>query len=219
MHEHEDLYYCAKKAVGNGQHLEAAQLYRKLAREVPADKQPLFWLLAAESHNDAGKVEDALADCRSAIARAPNSPKAWRTLGRILMEVGQKSEAKKALNKSLDLSSTTSAHLYLGQIYILDKNLNDAETHCREALSLSPSFDEAFYNLGLVLKLQGRTNEAVDAFQNAIHISPNYAIAFREIGGIQLGQGHFDEAEKNLKKCLSILPNDEKTLSLLAELP
>ena len=219
MDEYESLYRSAKEAATSGRHLDAAQLYRKVAVEVPPDKQAVFYLLASEAHDDAGETEEAMADCKSAIASDPNSAQAWRALGRQLMEAGQESEAKQALCASLDLFPSASTHIYLSQICIKTGNLIDAEDHCRKALSLSPEFDEAYYNLGLVLKFQGRTNEALDAFHSSVRISPDYAIAFREIGGIQLEQGYHIDAKQHLKKCLSILPHDEKALEFLDKLP
>lgn len=66
--------------------------------------------------------------------------------------------------------------------------LNDAETECQHAQSITSSFAELHFAFGQVRRKQGRTDEAIDLYKKALDIFPNYVDA------------HFGLAESYINK-------------------
>jgi Flp pilus assembly protein TadD len=181
-------------------------------------KRAIFYLMAANASEVANDFGQAIADCRSAIAIDPDSSKAWRSLGSALMDADQDEEAESALEKSIALLESRSAHIYLGCLHAKANRFDQAEWCFRSALKVDPAFDEAYYNLGCALAEQGRFDEAMTAFQSAIQLSPDYDIAHGQLGKLYLRDGNTIEASRHLHKCLEISPNDEVAIYLLKQL-
>jgi tetratricopeptide (TPR) repeat protein len=216
-----DLSEQAKRASDSGHYAESAMLYRKVVDLIPASDtwgRIIHYLSAAGAHLEARNYEEAIDDCRCAIASDPNSPIAWRWLGHAFMDGGRLAEAEGALKKSLALGATSTACEYLASLCIKDRNFGDAERYCRQALSLDPDFDEAYFNLGSSLWGQGRTDEALQAYQAACSLSPDYELAHREAGALLLDEGKFAAAETHLRKALALAPNDKRTIELMTRL-
>jgi tetratricopeptide (TPR) repeat protein len=211
----------AKRESDCGHYADAARLYRKVVDLIPfndVEWRVIHYLLAAGAHIDARNYEEAIDDCRCAIALAPNSHIAWRGLGRSFLDGGRLAEAESALKKSLALGATPTACEYLASICIKGRNFGDAERYCRQAITLDPDFDEAHFNLGSSLWGQGRTDEALEAYQAACNLSPDYELAHREAGSLLLGLSRYVEAETHLRKAIALAPNDERAIELMKRL-
>src|SRR5262249_14228404 len=151
----------------------------------------IHYLAAAQAHINARKYEEAIDDCRCAISLNPsgmsinpNASIAWRSLGNALLDAGRLKDAKHALQRSLALGATTATCIYLACVCIRERSFFDAERYCRHALTLSPNFDEAYFNLGSSLWGQDRTDEAIQAYKTACRLSPDYQVAHREAGAL-----------------------------------
>lgn len=124
----ETLFDAAKRKSGSGRPAEAAQIYRKIAEfQDLGEKRAAFFLMAASANQDANDFDEAIADCRSAIAIDPDSSKAWRSLGSALMDAGREEEAEAALIRSIALFESTTAHVYLDvstqiRIVLIERN-------------------------------------------------------------------------------------------------
>jgi tetratricopeptide (TPR) repeat protein len=218
----------AKRVADSGHYADAARLYRKVVDLIPANEvewRIVHYLAAAGAHQDACMYDEAIDDCRCAIslnpddmALRPDASIAWRSLGDVFLDSGQLAEAESALQKSLALGATVTACIYLAVVYLRGRNFSDAERYCRQAITLDPEFEEAYYNLGNSLSEQGRTDEALQAFQTAYTLDPHYAGPHREAGMLLLRERRHAEAEKHLRKALELAPNDERAIELLKRL-
>ena len=142
----------AKYELEQGNSVKSASLYRELIDLLPPDgirARLIHSLLAASAHLEASKFAEAIDDCRCAISLDPSHAKAWRCLGLVLLEAGRLDDAEQALLRSIELSSSASACMYLGSVYFRQEKWSNAEQHYRESVRLDPDFDEAHYNLGL----------------------------------------------------------------------
>jgi tetratricopeptide (TPR) repeat protein len=180
-------------------------------------KRSVFYLLSANAYSSAGRYDCALQDCKAAIKIDTNSAMAWRSLGYTLLEVEQVAEAEQALARSLKLQESPTTCIYLCAVSKRQGDLSRAEAFCRQAIALSPEFDEAHYNLGLLHQLQGHLEAASRSFLKAISLSPSYSLANRELGAVYLDMGNKVEAQKHLKLCLDHDPTDKRAKELLSE--
>ncbi|MEQ8188088.1 MAG: tetratricopeptide repeat protein [Candidatus Eremiobacterota bacterium] len=64
-------------------------------------------------------------------------------------------------------------HFKIGTIFAIKKDFSVAEKHYKEALSVKPDFDDAYFNLGLLYKNTGNNSGAIECFQSYLTISPS----------------------------------------------
>jgi tetratricopeptide (TPR) repeat protein len=67
--------------------------------------------------------------------------------------------------------------------------IDEAMTHYRIALEISPNHAEAHNGLGLALASQGRTDKAIEHFRQALKINPKYAEAKKNLEAAEAAHG------------------------------
>jgi len=63
-----------------------------------------------------------------------------------------------------------------GQFFETEERLEEAEAAYRNAISRSPNFPEAYFNLGKVLLELGQPDAAEEAYKNATTQDPSFAL-------------------------------------------
>jgi len=82
----------------------------------------------------------------------------------------------------------------------------EAELELKKAISLNPTYANAYYNLGVLLMGQGNLVEAELELKKAINLKPDFAIAHYNLGLISKDFGRLKEAESCNKKTLAVNP-------------
>ncbi len=77
-----------------------------------------------------------------------------------------------------------------------------------EAISLNPSFTEAYINRGLARLAREETSQAVRDFDTAIQLNPELSTAFHNRGIARHRRGEADAAIADLSEAIRIDPND-----------
>jgi spermidine synthase len=85
----------------------------------------------------------------------------------------------------------------------------------QKAISLNPSYYEAYMEQGQVLTSQGRFDEAVAQLSEALKINPDSAKAHNNIGNVLANQGKADEAIEHFSRALQISPDSAETYNNL----
>jgi len=84
--------------------------------------------------------------------------------------------------------------------------LEEAINVYTKALSITPNFYQAYYNMAIILQDQGKLDKAIAAYTKAISIKPDYADAYNNMGNALQEQGKLEEAIEAYNEALSIKP-------------
>jgi tetratricopeptide (TPR) repeat protein len=156
-----------------------------------------FWIsfyLAGEVCHD-GRLEEAEAHYRAALAVRPRSGAAWTNLGRVLQDQGQIDEAETAYRKALAANPGNAVTwLNLGTVHSQRKKEADAIAAYRKALQLEPGYAKAYLNLGAALARLKNYPEAEDAYRKAIHHDAREGHGYLGLGDVLNKQKKFAQA-------------------------
>lgn len=86
--------------------------------------------------------------------------------------------------------------------------LDDAAAGFRAVVKATPTFAEAYFNLGLVCQQQGKYEDAIASFQKALRIKPRLHGANLFLGISELRLNHFDQAIIALQKETTAYPKE-----------
>jgi len=126
----------------------------------------------AEAHNnlgatlkELGRLEEAEASARQAIALKSDFAGAYSNLGATLQALGRLDESEESLRQAIALKSDwAEAHNNLGITLNELGRLEESEASSRQAIALKPDYVAAHYNLGLVFIASGKYEEAIEHF-------------------------------------------------------
>ena len=99
------------------------------------------------------------------------------------------------------------AHNNLATALTQKGRMDEAISHCRQAVEIRPYFAEAYNNLGNALLQKGKADEAITQFQQALQINPALAEAHMNLGNALLQKGKADEAITQFQQALQIRPD------------
>jgi tetratricopeptide (TPR) repeat protein len=174
----------------------------------------------AEGHHILGTVllksndvNGAIEEFRRALALNPYLAQAHASQAQALQRAGQKEEAKKEL---ADLESINQGTANVGRAMILVETAEDhikkgerstAIGELQEAISLSPDFTEAHYQLGLALmQVPDGAAKAEAAFRQVLLLTANHAPAHLQLGLLLVAQGDRAGASSEFKKAVELAP-------------
>ena len=166
-----------------------------------------------------GRLDEAVASYRNALAINPNYAEAHNNLGIALKAQGKLDEAIASYQRAIAINPDyAEAHFNLGNA-LSDKGKSaEAATSYKGAIAINPDYAEAYNNLGIVLKAQDKMDEAVTSYQCAITINPNYTEALHNLGVILKDQGKLDEAATLYERVLALDPTHPSARHMLAAL-
>jgi tetratricopeptide (TPR) repeat protein len=140
----------------------------------------------------AGRLDDAEAECRRALALAP-SAKAYYALATILQLQGRLDEALDAYRQTLALNPDhAEAHSNLGTALQASGRIEEAAREYEWAVAARPNSPHAHYNLGLIRQEQDRPNDAIACYRQAIALNSDYADAHWNEALQHLALGEYD---------------------------
>lgn len=137
---------------------------------------------AGDAHLRAGRLEDAVAAYRAAVARAPRYAVAWDRLGVAELRRGNLEAAAGALARAEALDPRDAeAPGHLGVVFSRQARHAEAADAFRRAAALDPTDEYAYRNLAVALRHLGRQVEAEAALRRARELgwSPIEVVAVR----------------------------------------
>ncbi len=131
-----------------------------------------------------------------------------------LIALNDRKPAIDHINAALHDWPTESAwHFELGNLYVLDGNLDLALPYLQEASELSPSNPVYRTTLAKALKDSGHLSQAYEYYQIAVKENPTNGNLWLEAGQLALGLGEFDEAEQYFEQARELLPSEVKAFT------
>jgi protein O-GlcNAc transferase len=210
----EERFELAEAMEERGEYSEALDQWRTLASD---QVDAAILCRQARLAEQLGYVEEAEQAFRKAIRVDDEHPWAYVGLASIIMDRGEFVEAAGLLTKALTYEKNQITHTMLGVALIsLGKN-DEASENLEAALRLDPTYEEAYFNLGLVKQKTDRT-AAESHFLEALEADPDYADAHRELGWLLNEVEPSARAEYHLRRARELKPNDAWTRVYLGNL-
>ena len=177
-----------------------------------ADFSNLGALLRAD-----GRMADAEAAHRHAIALDPGFAAAQYNLGNLLVVLDRIDDAEAAYRAALAIKPTyAEAWNALGTVVQRRGRLADAADAFRAAIRHAPHWPEAHANLGVALLGLGEHEAAQEALRAALAIDPHHAAALGNLGAVYLRAGAPVAAEAACRKAIALAPAEPRWLTNLA---
>ncbi len=173
-------------------------------------------LLAAKNlavvYKDAGKMAEAAAAYRQAIALSPADAGLWRDLGWALYDAARREEAAEAFVRALELAAADPWSLYGLGLSRAASNPQAALYALEQAVAADPLLAAAQYDLGLLYLQSGRAEEATKALQAALSADGNYTGAHAYLARLYEAKGQLAAAWNAYQKGALARPQDAALL-------
>lgn len=176
---------------------------------------PETHVAAGRLHESEGRLGQAAAQYRLAIAANPKNIEAYNRLGIVLDQLGKFREADEMLSRAVQLAPRD-AYLRnnLAFSYIMQGRWADAQAELAKAIEMRPNFVRARVNMGTVLAQQGRFEDAFKNFYQVLRPED----AYYNIGLMYQSKQRTVEAAQAFQQALAANPRmtaAKKRLELL----
>lgn len=187
----------------------APALLERFCRLRPATASEL--LAVADSRLLAGRLADARAAYRAAVAMEPATVQAYVNLGATASREKNHAQAAATYRRALRLSPDHPGAW--NNLASAVWELNDGQgavRFCRRSVALKPDHPDPYANLGYVQRSQARNGddfaEAATLCRQALRINPSHVSALNNLGIVNLDLGQLDEAERLFNRTLAAEP-------------
>jgi tetratricopeptide (TPR) repeat protein len=161
----------------------------------------------AEALRLQGKLPDAVAALRTALARDANSARAHSDLGMVLRSQRNLTEAAAEQKEAIRLDPDyVEAHNELAVALAGQGQLQEAAAEFREMIRIDPDSAAGYFNLASVLADLDQDAESAAALREVVRINPNHYNAHYNLGELFRLEGKFDESVKQFREYLRLAP-------------
>jgi predicted TPR repeat methyltransferase len=198
-----------------GQVEAAAEVYRKILRDLPDQVDALHFLGVAA--HQTGDHETALANLDRVLTMAPSHLDARNNRGNVFKKLGRLDEAEADYRRVLEeRPKDPNALNNLGTILRTRGRYDEAEAKFREVIALVPKHGPAWQNLGNTLSALERHEEAIEAHRQAVHLTPQSPSTYLHLGSVLAAIGRLSEAREVFELWRDRFPNDPRVQHMLA---
>jgi len=108
-------------------------------------------------------------------------------------------------------------HCILAQIYLWNKQHDQAIAEIRRAIALDPNFSDNYLELGIILVFVGQPEQAIESIKKGMRLNPRYSGAYpANLGWAYRMAGRCEEALAPLQEAIMLAPNFFPAHSILA---
>lgn len=154
-----------------------------------------------------GRVDEAIAQYKRAIAIKPDFAFPHNHLGRAYTYLGRLDDAITEFKQAITIKPDYFSYTNLGNAYQRKGRLDEAITTYKRALEDKPRYAVAHCNLGIAYAKKGMLDEAIAEQREALTIKPNFLEAQVNLGMSYYQKGDLDEAINAYRRALEIDSN------------
>lgn len=189
-----------------------------LAQRIEAGNAELK-LVIADSMRVSGRISEAEAAYREALAGMPNRAEPHLGLGAILETANRLDDARQAFQRAVDADPKDPvAALALGRLLRRMRQFDAALPLLQRANNDRPDWPDALVALGELHLSRNALDDAQRSLARAVQLNPNQPGAQSGLGRVHLRAGRLQEAETPLRAAIQQVSNDGESRAALAEL-
>jgi protein O-GlcNAc transferase len=151
-----------------------------------------------------GRLDEAESAYRRILSNQPDNPDALHLLGVIAYQRKRHEEAIDLITRAVALGNKVPEYRNnLGNAYLAQGLLDEAEACYRKALKLNPKYSDAHNNLGNALKEEGKLQDAAHSYRMALKLDPlraeihnNLGLVLERLGELEQAIHHYREATR-----------------------
>lgn len=167
----------------------------------------------------AGRVEEAMADYREALAINSSYLQVNNNLGHALSETGKPAEAVPLFRVALKAQPDhLEVHNNLANALSDIGELKEAMEHYDFVLARKPNHVNALNGSAVLMAMQGNPTAAKARLEQSLRIDPNNASAHNNLGNVCSMLEQKDEALAHYRRALELKPDDAHTLYVVGAL-
>jgi predicted regulator of Ras-like GTPase activity (Roadblock/LC7/MglB family)/Flp pilus assembly protein TadD len=186
--------------------------YEELARTAPA---PSVFMRLGQLYEEMGEREKARQVYRRGAEAFPNDEQLRIQNDDVARE--EHALEKKRLKSQIDRFPNPSLYARLGELYLLDDDLQSCGKICRQSLKQYPKYGGTHLLLARMALKVGRRDEAYESLLKARELDKvNYGVLMMLIEE-QLRRGERDDARASLNEILQFAPGDERATEMLQD--
>ncbi len=160
------------------------------------------------------RASDAETRMRAIVGREPKNIDAWSTLGNLLRNGENYSEAVKAYDQAIAVATASgrevwSIYYYRGISHERLKQWDKAEADFRTALKIAPEEPSVLNYLGYsLIDMNLKLDEAIGMVKKAVELRPNDGYIVDSLGWAYFQLRDFDQAVTHLERAVDLKPGD-----------
>jgi tetratricopeptide (TPR) repeat protein len=155
-----------------------------------------------------GRLDEALAHYRRAVAIKADYAPAFNNMGVALQAKGELAQAVATYQRAIALKPDfPDAHTNLGIALMAGGKPDEAVAEFRHALDLDPQSARGHRNLAEALARRNRQDEAIDHFRTAAQLDPGNGAFHYDLASILLEAGRLPEAVDEFRAAVALTPN------------
>lgn len=155
---------------------------------------------------DRGELEQARREFERVLEVEPDHAGALAGLGEALLRMGRAGEARRPLERAVQLApADPQAHHLLAQVLLFhDWEWEAAERHVARAMELRPEHAATYQVRAYREAMTGRMDQALASMATALRLDPLSSYVHADAGWIQYWAGRPDEAEERCRRTLEL---------------
>lgn len=183
----------------------------------PSDVRRL--LAEAARLGQSGRLKEAAAHCRQALAIAPDNVEALHLLGLVALQSGRPEDALRRFRAAVEIDGRFApAHNHAGVALCALGRLDEGIASYRQAVGCAPNDPNAHHNLGVALLRAREHSEAIAVLERALELAPGNVEALNTLGNALRDLGELDRAAARYKKAAELAPGRARTWNNLGVL-
>jgi tetratricopeptide (TPR) repeat protein len=204
----ENVLYLDLAQVQQGANLDDGIPRLQAAIEQYKPERPEFYYELGRAYSKKSNYEAAIHWCNEALRHDASFIPALKELAAAATSSRNLPQARNALEKVILLTPRDSSALAdLGNVYLLQDRVDDAQKILAQALALAQDSPAANNTMGLAALKKGDTDGAENYFREAIRIQPDLAEAQNNLGNLLAGRHAYAEAGYHFERAIRSNPD------------